>query len=282
MDEQPPELTCDEPLDAGTIPVEPPLVEETSTEYLGRWNRLISTTNWEKGRIISAWRESLLEAGMPSNSYCDEAWSCRVGNVTPQHVGRLRRVFQRFGADHDKYPGLYWSHFQAALDWEDADMYLEGAVHSGWSVAQMRKQRWEAVGAPPEMRPRDEDIIIAELNEDVDPARDEAPPENIFDSPGEVRDAGVADDFETQSPPREVDEAVAADGGNAFDDDRPAKPVQPFKNLPPLPSDLNEAFEAFKLAVLQHRLSGWREISLDNVLAVLDALRDLALAPSED
>ena len=39
------------------------MIEEASAEYLGKWNRLVSTTNWEKGRIICQWREALEEAG---------------------------------------------------------------------------------------------------------------------------------------------------------------------------------------------------------------------------
>ena len=69
-----------------------------------------------------------------------------MGNVTPQHVGRLRRASERFGATRDGYPGLYWSHFQAALDWDDAEMWLEGAVQSDWSISAMRHRRWEAQG----------------------------------------------------------------------------------------------------------------------------------------
>ena len=57
----------DEPLDAdATLAVETsdnPLVETTSREYLGRWNHLVSTTNWEKGHIICQWREALVAAG---------------------------------------------------------------------------------------------------------------------------------------------------------------------------------------------------------------------------
>ena len=77
--------------------------------YVGQWNRLVSTTNWEKGRIICQWREALLAAGAPVTDYSDEAWAQLVGGVTSQHVGRLRRVSQRFGGDFDQYPGLYWS-----------------------------------------------------------------------------------------------------------------------------------------------------------------------------
>src|SRR5271167_2615244 len=97
-------------------PAENPAFETASNEYLGRWNRLVSTTNWEKGRIVAEWREALIEAGAAAVVYSDEAWSRRVGSVTPQHTGRLRRVFQRFAAKRETYRGLYWSHFQAGLD----------------------------------------------------------------------------------------------------------------------------------------------------------------------
>ena len=101
-----------------------------------------------------------------ATQYSDEAWSRRAGNVSGQHVGRLRRVFERFGAVSNSYPDLYWSHFQAALDWNDAEMWLEGAVQSGWSVSQMRSSRWLAMGAPDELRPSESDVISAELDED--------------------------------------------------------------------------------------------------------------------
>jgi hypothetical protein len=58
-------------------------------------------------------------------------------------------------------------------------------------------------------------------------------------------------------------------------------PVRPFEALPPLPADLNEAFELMKLAILAHKVSGWREIARSDVLSVLESLRQLALAPAE-
>ena len=125
---------------------ENPLIERASSEYLGRWNRLISTTNWEKGRIVAEWREALINAGAAAAAYSDEAWSRCVGNVTPQHTGRLRRVYQRFASMRDTYAGLYWSHFQAALDWDDAEMWLEGAVQNRWSIAHMQDERSRTFG----------------------------------------------------------------------------------------------------------------------------------------
>jgi hypothetical protein len=69
------------------------LIDRTSEQFLGQWKRLVSTTNWQKGEIIHDWREAMRASGMPSSEWSDEAWSRRVGNVTAQHVGRLRRAF---------------------------------------------------------------------------------------------------------------------------------------------------------------------------------------------
>ena len=124
--------------------------DQAAERFVGQWNRLISTTNWEKGRIICQWREQLISAEASVTEYSDETWSQLVGGVTSQHVGRLRRVFERFGDVSDQYEGLYWSHFQAALDWDDAEMWLEGAIQNGWSVSQMRGKRWETLGTPRE------------------------------------------------------------------------------------------------------------------------------------
>ena len=258
---------------------EPQMIVETSHEYIGRWNRLISTTNWEKGRIISQWREAMQESDMPASSYTDDAWAEQVGNITPQHVGRLRRVHDRFAQVHDQYAGLFWSHFQAALEWSDAEMWLEGAVQSQWSVAQMRTERWEHLGAVPEEEPRAADVVASDWNEDIEP---------IDDGPTARSSSAAAADAD-RGAPFGGDEAADYDP----DDDYRAEAtlpsgevaavatLRPFQSLPALPKDLKDAFEQFKLAILAHKVAGWREISCDDVLAVLDSLKQLALAPAE-
>ena len=128
--------------------MESALIDQTSEQFLGQWKRLVSTTNWEKGQIIHGGARPCARV-VPASEFLDDAWSRRVANVTPQHVGRLRRVFERFAAARGNYPGLYWSHFQAALDWDDAEMWLEGAVHSDWSISEMLEKRWEVAGTMP-------------------------------------------------------------------------------------------------------------------------------------
>jgi len=256
---------------------------EASTEFVGRWNRLISTTNWEKGRIICQWREALQQAGAPAAEYTDEVWSEQVGNVTPQHVGRLRRVCERFLDVYEQYNGLYWSHFLAALDWSDAEMYLEGAVQNGWSISQMRNQRWEAEGGSPEQEPRDADVANSALDEDVPVYDDNAQSATMTDSFSEVHDADDLPDHETEAASFDAD----ADSSNVSEmaadlaaEAPAATPVRPFESLPPLPADLKEAFELMKLAILAHKVLGWQEFSRDDTIAVIESLRQLALAPA--
>ncbi len=253
-------------------------VEATSREYLGRWNRLVSTTNWEKGRIICQWRQTVLSTGAPPEAASDEAWSRRVGNVSPQHVGRLRRVFQRFGEIYEQFEGLYWSHFLAALDWHDAEMWLEGAVQSGWSVARMRAERWQALGALPSEKPRDEDVVSAESDEDAD-IQEEVESRVSGPSFQEVRDP---EHDMPETAPGETEESTRPDEAASWDGP-PCEPrSSPFQDLPQLPDDLAEAFENFKVAILNHKLAGWRHVSAEAVLAALDALKELASAPPDE
>lgn len=263
-------------------------LDAASQPFVGQWNRLVSTTNWEKGRIILDWREALIDAQAPAVEYSDEAWSRRVGNVTGQHVGRLRRVYQRFGSVSEQYEGLFWSHFQAALDWEDAEMWLEGAVQNTWSVSQMRRTRWETLGAVEADRPRDEDIVVSELDEDVEPSLDRADDglkSSTNRGDGQSSPLHEGPDFGDEDAPNAGDRESAKAGASIYADEDTRETIEfvrPFENLGELPDDLAEAFDAFKLAILRHKQEGWEQISRDDVLASLDALKELALAPSAD
>lgn len=261
--------------------------DEVAGRFVGQWNRLVSTTNWEKGRIICQWREALELAGAPVTEYSDEAWAQLVGHVTSQHVGRLRRVFQRFGAVFDQYEGLYWSHFQAGLDWDDAEMWLEGAILNGWSVSQMRGKRWETlgnVGDPPEdlasTAPFDEDAAPLPASEKAgDPIA--APTETAVAAPRKH----AADQSDDES--MDSEEHAAADHNDSYD--APASQKSPAKSrsrlnveVGDLPDDIADAFEQFKLAIIAQRRLGWSETTPATVIECLDALRELALAPADD
>jgi hypothetical protein len=248
---------------------------EASLPFEGRWNRLISTTNWEKGEIIFEWRSALKSNDAPTTDYSDEAWARRVGGVTGQHIGRLRRVYERFGETREQFDGLFWSHFQAAIDWDDAEMWLEGAIQNNWSVSNMRKSRWEAYGAPAELKPKDEDIIVAELNEDLDAREDHAPTGGESNFDGESRSPGGPDFGDEDELPVGNAEAPIASEDAAI-----VPFVRPFENLNELPDDVAEAFDAFKLAIIRRKNDGWEDFPREDMLGTLEALKELTMAPA--
>ncbi len=252
---------------------------DCSQPFIGRWNKLISTTNWDKGEVISQWRSALRDSGEPASSWSDEAWSQLVGGVTSQHVGRLRRTHERFGQTFHDYKGLFWSHFYAALDWDDAEMWLEGAVQNAWSISGMRHQRWEALGKQGDA-PSDSDIVETETAEETqslalsDKARDndreyiEGPRHEGPDFGDEERSSGKSgngdDEYEDADPP----------GAN--------KPgVRLFESFTDLPEDVAAASDAFKVAIIRHRAGEWDEFPRADCLGLLDALKQLAKADEE-
>ncbi|WP_254509711.1 hypothetical protein [Anatilimnocola floriformis] len=266
-----------------------PELIEASQPFVGQWNRLVSTTNWDKGQIINEWRLALVAQDARVTEYSDEAWGRLVGGVTGQHVGRLRRVFQRFGGTQKQYAGLFWSHFQAALDWNDAEMWLEGAVQQDWSVSNMREKRWETLGAIATDKPRQDDVIVADKDEDFEPARNQSPDlaakyEDVNgDVPSGPRHEGS--DF-GEGPPSNssatTDSFADRDYTTGKPTSEPIDLVRPFANLPALPDDLGDALEQFKLAILHHKTDGWRQVASNDVLYALEALKVLCTAPSTE
>lgn len=254
---------------------QPSLADETSAPFEGRWHRLESTTNWERGRIIFEWRQALIAAGAQPYQYSDEAWSKRVGGVTPQHVGRLRRVHERFAAQRDDFPGLYWSHFQAALDWDDAEMWLEGAVQNGWTVAEMRDQRQQTLATTGAAATHDQ-YLAAEANDQYLAAEANAAQAAAERArPAAEMSGSVPAEGEPWPPPPTWDVAEVYQPGSGENIPGPHPPAA----LPELPPDLAEAFDLFKLAILRHKLANWSEVSAAQVCAALDWLRRLALNP---
>ncbi|MBN8626344.1 MAG: hypothetical protein J0M17_12725 [Planctomycetes bacterium] len=256
-----------------------------SEPFVGRWGTLVSQTNWEKGRIIAEWREALVSTGAAPHEYADEAWSRLVGQVTPQHVGRLRRTYVRFHGQQASFDGLYWSHFLAALEWNDAELWLEGAVQNGWSISEMRGKRWETLGSPAGEEPREADVVAADLDEDAGPSVEGSAATGAADL-ADIRDPS---EFGESGPLHEGpdfgDEEGSADGEIAagVDVDVPfegAAPQRPFEGLPDFPGDVREAIESFKLAILHHKMKEWSEVSPSDVVAALRALEQLVGAPS--
>jgi hypothetical protein len=145
----------------------------------------------------------------------------------------------------------------------------------------MRDPRWEAMGGQPESKPEESDVVASELDEDVPLVDDRDVPPTISDSFGEVHDTDDTPAYdESEAAPFDADSSVS-EPMSSSPEVSSAPLLRPFESLPPLPADLKEAFELMKLAILAHKVCGWGEIARDDVLSVLESLKQLALAPAE-
>ena len=250
--------------------------------FVKKWNRLVSQTNWDKGSIIVEWRTNLIDSGVGASAYSDEAWARSVEGVSPQHVGRLRRVYDRFKSSYESYEGLFWTHFMTALDWSDAELWLEGAVQSRWSISQMRRTRWEAMGQDPAQLSDESEIVTAEVDGDFSPLSES---EDATETDRELQDRigttgplNEGPDFgegesnvEEKHDDQENDEDLESLSDEGLEDR-----TSPFALLPQLPVDIAEALEQFKIAIVRHRSTQWQDVSPETVQQVLDALGSFA------
>jgi hypothetical protein len=258
--------------------------DSKSQEFVGRWLKLSSETNWEKGRIIAQWRASLIDSGVPSNQYSDEAWASRVGNVTCQHIGRLRRVFDRFGETYGEYPKIYWTHFWAAIDWDDAELWLEGASRGRWSISKMCRMRAESMQLA---NGQTIDSVVAS-----EATRIESETDDGFS--GQVDESKNGEDSQESS--KERFESSPLDEGPDFCDEKIANVTEqapevssksqpdfssessatknPFDGLGKLPLDIVESVDPLKLCILRYRANDWNGFSKSQMLDLIEALKD--------
>ncbi len=274
-----------------------PRTQSCSQPFVRRWYELESFTAWERGRIIHQWRTELKRRGLPRTQYSDAAW-CRLveGRTSPQHVGRLRRVFERFGQVYESYPGLYWSHFYAALDWDDAELWLQGAVENRWTVQQMQQQRAGTLQQPPPPEPQETEVFawsfpVYEQNGNTAPGEAEFPGQgSSSEAASEQAEAsGMQSVPAEQAPARQATVAQEEQQHEETSVPEDSESVPPAEQkpvtvaaaaLPELPEDLIEPLEAFKLAVLHHKQTGWQAVSPQEVLQAVDHLRQFVVTVS--
>ncbi|MCY3005631.1 MAG: hypothetical protein NTV29_06600 [Planctomycetota bacterium] len=279
----------------------PDVSDLASKPFVGRWNKLSSETNWEKGRILLDWRNALIAANAPPSQYSDEAWANRVGMVTCQHVGRLRRVFERFGETHGEYPKLFWSHFWAALDWDDSELWLEGASQSRWSISQMCRMRAESMQLPADQTPQS---VMANDTQRIESANDDG----FLDSTSSARHSDEDSKESTNASRNSSFESSPSGEGPDFGDEESKQgdskqegrdslgfesrtdsqhelgdsnlqvlehpsARNPFEGLGTLPLDVTEAVDPLKLCILRYRANEWHGFSKQQMLALIDAMK---------
>ena len=108
--------------------------EETEASLILRAQTAVSRCNWEVGECAALWTKRF------ARGRTDADFAALV-SLSADQVYQRRRVWESFADVYKNYVTLKWSHFYAAITWDDAAECLQWAddVHAG--VAEMKAWR---------------------------------------------------------------------------------------------------------------------------------------------
>ena len=119
--------------------------EETEASLIARAQVAVSRCNWEVGECAALWTRRF------ARGRTDADFAALV-SLSADQVYQRRRVWETFGDVSGNYSTLKWSHFYAAINWDDAAECLQWADDVQAGVAEMkawrRAQRGEDLSTP--------------------------------------------------------------------------------------------------------------------------------------
>jgi hypothetical protein len=107
------------------------VVEGGEQAILHATSRAISDSNWIVGAMAAQWMRN------HSRGRTDSDFGTLTG-LSADQVYQRRRVWEVFSDVREVYPNLIWSHFYAALDWDDSAECLKWANDVQARVIEMR------------------------------------------------------------------------------------------------------------------------------------------------
>ena len=120
--------------------------DESEEQLVSRAQEAVSQCRWVVGECAARWTERY------ARGRTDGDFAALIG-LTGDQVYQRRRVWETFAEARGDFSRLKWSHFYAALNWDDARDCLKWADETHSTVAEMRAwrraQRGEDLSADP-------------------------------------------------------------------------------------------------------------------------------------
>ncbi len=107
---------------------------ESEADLVARAQEAVSQCYWVVGECAAQWTRRY------SRGRTDADFGALVG-MSADQIFQRRRVWETFGSVRDQFSQLKWSHFYAALPWEDAEVCLRWAEELQATVAEMKAWR---------------------------------------------------------------------------------------------------------------------------------------------
>ena len=123
--------------------------DETEASLIARAQVAVSRCNWEVGECAALWTKRF------ARGRTDADFAALV-SLSADQVYQRRRVWETFADVFQNYPTLRWSHFYAAINWDNAAECLQWAEDVQAGVAEMKAWRRAQRGEDLDARPIDE------------------------------------------------------------------------------------------------------------------------------
>lgn len=107
---------------------------DSEEELVTRAQEAVSHCRWVVGECAAQWTERY------ARGRTDGDFAILIG-LTGDQVYQRRRVWETFAENRGDFPSLKWSHFYAALNWDDSTDCLRWAADTHSTVAEMRAWR---------------------------------------------------------------------------------------------------------------------------------------------
>ena len=126
--------------------------DESEEQLVSRAQEAVSECRWVVGECAARWTERY------ARGRTDGDFASLIG-LTGDQVYQRRRVWETFAEARGDFSRLKWSHFYAALNWDDARDCLKWADETHSTVAEMRAWRRAQRGEDLSVDPLEEEQI---------------------------------------------------------------------------------------------------------------------------
>lgn len=207
--------------------------KDSESDLIQRAQLALSSCNWEVGECAALWTKRF------ARGRTDADFATLIG-LSADQVYQRRRVWETFADVVANYPGLKWSHFYSALNWDDAAECLQWAQEIQATVAEMkawrRAQRGEDLTQAAEEEPYSlllgETVAVKAPSEGGSDGREPGESSRTSSAERDAVMAGVArqsDDGSDYAPFR--DGAATVPGGDAGREREAPTPEQAIKRM---------------------------------------------------
>ncbi len=107
----------------------------TEEEIIQASQRAYSDYRWLIGEYASKWTQRY------ARGRADCEFGYLVSSQDGEQIYQCRRVWETFSDIRSQFPYLKWSHFFAAMNWDDAAECLQWAEEAQATVAEMKAWR---------------------------------------------------------------------------------------------------------------------------------------------